>query len=256
MPKVSMLSGSKSVAGGVVAVAVDGELLGHLDELVPGPGLGGLRGRIAHSRGVEQALVVVHDDRLGGGVCADGSLIVVVVVVGGLEPVRGLRILPEVRSQVPENALLGPQERLLLVEVAHVGRGVAGHHGADLHGVVRRDVLAAHLDVGVAFVERLDHLFDRFALERRPPEGEGQFHRLGEDGAEATQQQRQHERGDEELQLVGHLSSRGVRICRCFGAIGSNSVADESTPGSRCTSLSQRRGFSAGSGWWRAGESS
>ena len=82
------------------------------------------------------------------------------------------------RCQIQDYAFLGPQKRLLFVEVAQVGRRAAGHHGADLLGVGVRDVLATHFDAGLAVVECLDHLLDRFALERRSPEGEGQLHGL------------------------------------------------------------------------------
>ena len=156
--------------GRVLAVSVDGQLLRHLHELVPGPGLGELGRRLGETGGLEGGLVVEEAERLDGGADA-------VSVVGAvLEPdpvdevaLLEIRILGQHLEPVHELALAAPDRGELGGAVAGVGRVPGRRHGRDLGvEVLLRDVDRLHLHPGLLGEVRAGLLHGELLLRAAP----------------------------------------------------------------------------------------
>ena len=157
------------------AVGVHREFFGGVDELLPGPRLGRIGGRVGQAGAVEQVLVVEKQRGLHRRIQPDDLAITVVVARlrqrGGEERV-GLHQV----GQIEQLAFLRPQRRLQAGEVTHVGRLALLHHRRDPGEVFLVGNLdGLHIHVGVARLKRGHHLLDGGLLHIGTPVGEGQF---------------------------------------------------------------------------------
>ncbi len=171
VPAVGAEDWDALIVGGVGAEdRVAGELLGHLAELVHGPGFRqGEAGVVEH--------LLVGDEDVG---VAHGRQAVVEVVVFEdalrLDPALDLGVGVDVRRQIDgrfgRNPLAGARDAVRLVDI-DLGAALEGGIELGVAGVIVDVPGVLHLDLGVSFVELGDEVAGAILLRLSAPEFEG-----------------------------------------------------------------------------------